>query len=246
MSEYDEATYGERVADVYDDWFGERLGPVDRTVETLADLARGGSALELGIGTGRVALPLAAAGIDVHGIDASEAMVARLRDKPGGDSIPVTMGDFGEFDLGRTFDLIYVVFNTFFGLLTQDEQVAAFHVVRRHLPDDGAFVIEAFVPDLNRFRYGQSTSAIDVGVDEVRLDVSKIDRATQRVDAQHVQLRSGEVVLRPVRIRFAYPSELDLMARLAGMRLRERWADWDRSAFTSEAPKHVSVWEPAS
>jgi SAM-dependent methyltransferase len=190
-----------------------------------------------------VAIPLAAAGVEVHGIDASAAMVERLRTKPGGDAIPVTIGDFRDFSLDATFTLVYVPFNTFFALLTQDDQVECFRAVARHLTPDGAFVMEAFVPDLARFDRGQRVSAIRVEPDEVSLDVMTHDPVTQVGDAQHVVIRESGIHLYPVRIRFAYVAELELMARLAGMRLRERWADWDRTPFSSASGKHISVWE---
>lgn len=247
MDEYTASTYGERIADRYDDWYASRAfgGDVATTVAFLRELAGDDAALELGIGTGRLALPLRAAGVEIHGIDASSSMIARLRDKPGGDEIPVTTADFRSFDLGRRFGLVYVVFNTFFVLLTQDDQVECFAAIARHLDEGGAFAMEAFVPDLARFDRGQRVSAVDVGMDEVRLEVSHHDVVAQRTDSQHVVFGAGGVRLFPVRVRYAYPSELDLMARLAGLRLRERWADWDRSAFTAEAQKHVSVGERA-
>jgi SAM-dependent methyltransferase len=245
MDEYGPSTYGDRIADVYDTWYGELPfgGPVETTVAFLAGLAGGRTTLELGIGTGRVALPLSDAGVEVHGIDASEAMVDRLRAKPGGDAIPVTISDFGAFELPQRFGLVYVVFNTFFALLTQDDQVACFRNVARHLEPGGVFAMEAFVPDLARFDRGQRVSAIDVAEDGVRLEVSKVDVANQRNESLHVVIREDGVRAYPIRLRFAYPAELDLMAALAGMRLRERWADWDRSAFGGGAQKHISVWE---
>jgi SAM-dependent methyltransferase len=244
MDDFAASTYGDRIADVYDDIYAEVpfSGDVSTTVAFLRDLAGDGPMLELGIGTGRVALPLREAGVDVAGIDASRAMVAKLAAKPGGDGIAVTIGDFAEFDLGRRFRAVYVVFNTFFGLLTQDAQVSCFGAVARHLLPDGVFVIEAFVPDLARFDRGQRVSAIDVGIDGVRLEVTKHDAIEQRTTSQHLFLDESGVRLFPVAIRWASIAELDLMARLAGMRVRERWADWDRSALSASSPKHVSVY----
>jgi SAM-dependent methyltransferase len=245
MDEYGSSTYGDRIADIYDDVYGEVpfSGDVASTVGFLRDVAGDGPMLELGIGTGRVALPLRRAGVDVAGIDASRAMVARLAAKPGGDAIPVTIADFARFGLDGRFRAVYVVFNTFFGLLSQDDQVACFSSVARHLTADGVFVIEAFVPDLGRFDRGQRVSAIDVGLDGVRLEVSSHDPLEQRTTSQHVFLGRDGVRLFPVQIRYASIPELDLMARLAGMRPRERWADWDRSPLTATSPKHVSVYE---
>ena len=241
MKEYDASTYGDRIADVYDDLHAH-MDPSD-AVEALARLAGPGPALELAIGTGRVALPLAARGVEVHGIDASDAMVAKLRAKPGGDAIAVTIGDFADVPVAGRFSLIFVAFNTFFGLLTQEDQVRCFRNAAERLADDGVFVIEAFVPDVARFDRGQRVSAIRVEVDRVQLDAAKFDPVTQTVESQHVFLGTDGVRLNPVSIRFAYPPELDLMAQLAGLRLRERWSGWKREAFTSESGQHVSVYE---
>jgi SAM-dependent methyltransferase len=243
MNDYDAATYGDRIADVYDTWHTLSTEETERVVAFLADLAGTGPALELGIGTGRVALPLAARGPAVSGIDASEAMVARLRAKPGGDAIPVTIGSFAQTWPTGPFRLIYVVFNTFFGLLTQDEQVQCFAHAAHHLTADGAFVIEAFVPDLTRFSHDQATHTSHIDSRHVRLDASRHDPLTQRVTSQHVVIGEEGVKLYPVQIRYAWPSELDLMARLAGLRLRERWSSWQREAFASASTRHVSVYE---
>ena len=242
---YQPSTYGDRIADVYDDTYlqAPALGDVSATVVFLASNANGGPALELGVGTGRIALPLQAAGVKVRGIDASTAMVEQLRAKPGGGDIDVTIGDFRDFSLTTRFPLVYVVFNTFFGLLSQDDQVTSFRAVARHLSPGGVFVMEAFVPDLARFDQGQRVSAISVDPDSVSLEVSRIDPVGQFTDSQRVVIREDGIRLYPVKIRFAYVSELDLMARLAGLRLRERWADWDRAPFSSGSPKHISVWE---
>ena len=248
MDEYSASTYGDRVADVYDDWYAGDgpLGDVAGAVSFLRELAGPGPALELGIGTGRIALPLLELGVEVHGIDASDAMVTRFRAKEGGDRVPVTIGDFRDFDLGARFRLVYVVFNTFFGLLTQDDQVACFQAVARHLGDGGAFAMEAFIADTARFDRGQRVGAIEVDQDLVRLEVSRHDAIAQRTDTQHVVIRENDIRLYPVKIRYAHMAELDLMARIAGMRLRERWADWDRSELSSASVKHISVWELAS
>lgn len=248
MDEYGPATYGDRIADVYDERYAELPfgGDLGTSVAFLRELAREGPALELGIGTGRVALPLREAGVDVHGIDASRPMVDRLRAKAGASDISVTIGDFRDFELPDRYSLIYVVFNTFFGLLTQDDQVLCFRAVSRHLTDDGAFVMEAFVPDVARFDRGQRVSATRVEADELELEVSKHDGLAQRTESSHLVIRDDQVRLFPVKLRYAFVSELDLMARLAGMRLRERWADWDRSELSSTSPKHISVWERAA
>ena len=243
MNDYDASTYGDRIAAVYDTWVHALDGETAATVACLADLAGDGPALELGIGTGRVALPLAARGIAVSGIDASQAMVAQLRAKPGGEAIPVVSGDFAHAWPDGTFRLIYVVFNTFFGLITQDEQVQCFAQAARHLDADGAFVIEAFVPDLTRFTHGQATHTTSLDSDHVRLDAARHNPLTQRVTSQHVVIGAEGVQLYPVQIRYAWPSELDLMGRLAGLRLRDRWAGWDRAPFTASSGRHISVYE---
>ena len=242
---YQDATYGDRIADVYDAWYGASpaLGDLAATIDLLASIAGAGPALELGIGTGRVALPLSAAGIQVQGIDVSQAMVDRLRAKPGGDRIPVTMGSFADFSLADRFSLIYVVFNTFFGLRSQEQQIACLRAIVRHLGPGGVFLMEAFVPDPSRFDRGQRISAIRVDEDEVSFEVSTHDLVAQSTVSQHVVIREDGIRLHPVRIRYAHVAELDLMARVAGLRLRDRWADWDRSAFASDSAKHISVWE---
>jgi SAM-dependent methyltransferase len=243
MDGYDASTYGQRVADVYDDVHPEYD---EAMIATLAELARAGRALELGIGTGRIALPLAARGVEVHGIDASPAMVARMRIKPGGAEIPVAMGDFADVGVEGAFSLVYVVFNTFFGLLSQEEQVRCFENVARHLAADGVFVIEAFVPDMTRFARGQCLNAARVETDAVLLDASRHDPLTQRVVSQQILITESGTRLFPVQIRYAWPAELDLMARLAGLRLRHRWAGWQREPFTAASGKHVSVYERAA
>ena len=243
MPDYGPSTYGERIASVYDAWVEPIVGvKTEPAVAFLAELAGGGPALELGIGTGRVALPLAAQGVSVAGIDASEAMVSHLRAKPGGADIPVTIGDFGEVMVEGTFRLIYVVFNTFFVLLEQDHQVRCFRNVAARLGEDGVFVIEAFVPDPSLYDRGQRVSATRVEVDRLALDASRIDVATQRITSMHLFVGSEGLAMWPVQLRYAWPSELDLMARLAGLELRERYASWAREPFTSSSGAHVSVY----
>jgi SAM-dependent methyltransferase len=234
-------SFDEDAADVYDDL--AQRGDEVATVAFLEQLARGGPALELAIGTGRIALPLAARGIRVDGIDFSSAMVAQLRAKPGGAEIAVTIGDFADVAVPGTYRLIYVVFNTLFNLLTQDEQVSCFENVAAHLTDDGSFVVEAFVPAfLHRLRDGQHVDAEAIEAGEVRLDVLRHDMATQMLEESHVSLSSAGVRLNPVVQRYAWPSELDLMARIAGLRLKERWAGWNREPFTSTSSNVVSVY----
>jgi SAM-dependent methyltransferase len=243
---YGAETYGEQIADVYDDLYtGGAFDPAP-AVAFLTALAGRGSALELGIGTGRVALPLSKRGVAVRGIDASPAMVARLRKKAGGQAIRVAIGDFKDVDVPGRYDLVFVVFNTLFGLVTQEAQVECFQNVSRKLKPGGAFVIQAFVPDLTRVQRGQAVVASRVDSDRVIIDASRHDTASQTVTSQHVWITEAGNRLFPVRLRYAYPSELDLMARLAGMRLRERIADWKRTPFDSSSQQHVSVYELAA
>ena len=241
MEGYEPITsFGEDAAEIYD---ASPRGDEAATVAFLEQLAGGGPALELAIGTGRIALPLAARGIRVDGIDLSPAMVAKLRAKPGGDQISVTMGDFADVPVPGTYRLVFVVFNTLFNLLTQDDQVRCFENVAAHLTDDGSFVVEAFVPAyLSRLRNDQYVDAEAIGVDEVRLDVGRHDPVTQRLDESHVSLSRDGVRLYPIVTRYAWPSELDLMARIAGLRLTERWGGWNREPFTSTSASHVSVY----
>ena len=244
MEGYDAATYGDRIADVYDDWYGDAAFlETEAAVASLAELAGAGPALELAIGTGRIAVPLAARGIEVHGIDASEAMAAKLHEKPGGEEIPVTIGDFADVGVDGRYPLVYLVFNTLFALPSQDDQVRCFQNVAARLADDGAFVIEAFVPEPEKYRGLVNVSRIED--DFVQLNMHLVDRAEQRSESQHVVLTPEGATFYPVSIRWAYPAELDLMARLGGLRLRERWAGWSHEPFTKASPKHVSVYEPA-
>jgi SAM-dependent methyltransferase len=242
VEDYDLTTYGERIADVYDEWYDDAafLGK-DSAVAALAELAGAGPVLELAVGTGRIALPLAGRGVEVHGIDASEAMVAKLRKKPGGDAIPVTMGNFADVPVDGRFSLVYLVFNTLFALDSQEEQIRCFENVAAHLADGGVFVIECFVPEPERFGDRLNVSRIEAGA--VHLGAHLVDRAEQRSESQHIVLTPQGPVLYPVRIRWAYPSELDLMARIAGLRLRDRWSGWQREPFTKTSAQHVSVYE---
>jgi SAM-dependent methyltransferase len=235
--------FGEREAAVYDDLEAGMFDAavVTPVVETLADLAGQGGALEFGIGTGRIALPLAERGVRVHGIDASEAMVARLRDKPGGTEIDVTIGDFATTRVDGQFSLVYLVFNTIFNLITQDEQVACFQNAARHLDAGGRFVVELGVPDLQRLPPGQNISVI--GVDARAMSFDVYDVVTQRLTSHHFVMSDERISSYPVEGRYAWPSELDLMARLAGLRLGDRWGGWKQEPFTSLSRSHVSVYE---
>jgi SAM-dependent methyltransferase len=244
MKGYDATTYGDRIADIYDELY-EGMLDTESTVEFLADLAGKGPVLELAVGTGRVALPLAERGIEVHGIDSSESMVERLRAKEGADRVSVTMGDFAEVGVDGAFTLIFVVFNTLFALTSQEEQIRCFRNAAEHLETDGHFVVEVFVPDLARFDRGQRLSADRVEVDRVVLEASLHDPVGQRVVSQHVVIGESGNRMVPVHIRYAWPAELDLMARLAGLRLKERWGGWRREYFTADSVRHVSVYQKA-
>jgi hypothetical protein len=233
--------FGEEVAARYDESIGEYAEPaaIDATVDFLAGLAGGGPALELGIGTGRIALPLAARGVSVHGIDLSEAMVARLRAKPGGEEIPVSIGDFATTRVEGTFTLAYVVFNSIMNLRTQERQVACFENVGAHLGSGGCFVAEIMLPELQRLPPGEKFLPFDVSPEHLGFD--EYDLVEQGLTSHHYDPRDGTYSTFPG--RYLWPSELDLMARLAGMELRERWSDWNREPFTAASKKHVSVWQ---
>jgi SAM-dependent methyltransferase len=235
--------FGERVAERYDESSADMFEPavVDPAVDFLAELAGSGAALELGIGTGRLALPLAQRGIRVHGIDLSEAMVARLRTKPGAEDIEVTIGDFATTRVEGTFSLAYLVFNTIMNLTTQDEQIACFENVAAHLEPGGCFVIEVGVPALQRLPPGETVRAFDISATHLGFD--EYDVVSQGLISHHYSVVDGKLELHSVPFRYVWPSELELMARLAGMGLRERWSGWKREPFTSESRKHVSVWE---
>jgi SAM-dependent methyltransferase len=242
MEGYGPAAYGDRIAEVYDAWYDERLDPTV-TVAFLAPLAHGGRALELGIGTGRVALPLRRLGVEVHGIDASEAMVARLLAKPGGGDVPVTIGDFADMPVDGPFRLVYAPFTTFFALESQEQQVRCMQRVHDRLEPGGTFVLDAFVPLHNvsvMDRAGFVTQ--DVGVDHVLVDAVQHDPLTQTIVGQHIVIGTRGTALYPIRVRYCSPSELDLMAQLAGLTLTDRFESYDGAPFTAESYRHVSVY----
>lgn len=241
---HDDGYFGESVAATYDESSATMFAPeaVEPAVDLLAELAGEGRALELGVGTGRIALPLARRGVDVHGIELSRAMADRLRTKPGGAAVGVTIGDFATARAPGTYSVAYLVFNTIMNLTTQDAQVDCFRNVAAHLEPGGTFVVEVMVPQLQKLPPGQNTVPFHVGTD--RLGFDTYDTATQAMSSHHVRVtEDGQGSFRSIPFRYVWPAELDLMARLAGMRLRERWADWGRAPFTSESETHVSVWE---
>ena len=231
------------MAGVYDRFYE----PVDveARMDVLEVLAAGGRALELGIGTGEFALPLAARGVEVHGIDISEAMVEQLKAKEGGTGVPVTIGDFADVEVDGTFSLIYVINNTLCMLTEQEAQVRCFANAAAHLDESGVLLVDAFVPDVTRFDRGQEVRARLPDLETVRLDVSTHDPMRQLVDFRHVLVSEEGIQVYPAQLRYIWPSEMDLMARLAGLRLRERWGDWRRGRFTSKSQGHVSVYERA-
>jgi SAM-dependent methyltransferase len=238
--------FGEQVAARYDESTGEQFDPavIAATAEFLAGLAGDGAALELGIGTGRIAVPLVQRGVRVHGIDLSEAMVARLRAKPGAEQIGVTIGDFATTRVEGEFALAYLVFNTINNLTTQDAQVACFQNAAAHLVPGGCFVVEVGVPQLQRLPPGETVQPFHVS--PTRLGFDEYDVVGQGLVSHHHWLADGRWEARSVPFRYVWPGELDLMARLAGLRLRDRFGDWSREPFTAHSRKHVSVWEKSA
>ncbi len=235
--------FDEQIASSYDESSAEMFEPavIRETVDFLAEMANKGPALELGIGTGRVAIPLVERGVPVHGIDLSTAMVTRMHAKPGGEQIETTIGDFATTSIEGTFSLAYLVFNTIMNLTTQEAQVTCFRNVAAHLQSGGCFVIEVSVPDLQRLPAGEAFRPFRV--DEDRLGFDEYNTANQSLISHHFRLIDRKWERFSIPFRYVWPSELDLMAELAGMRLRERWADWNREPFTSDSRKHISVWE---
>jgi hypothetical protein len=240
---HEDGFFGERVAARYDESDADMFDPavVGPAVDFLAALAGGGRALELAIGTGRIALPLAARGVEVHGIELSQAMAGRLGEKPGGDRIPVTIGDFTSTRANGSFALAYLVYNTIQNVTTQAGQVACFRNVAAHLDPGGCFVIEVEVPALQRIPAGERFRVFAAVDDHWGID--EYDVASQAAFSHHFERVEGQWEFSSMPFRYVWPSELDLMAELAGMTLRERWGGWKREPFTGESEKHVSVWE---
>lgn len=235
-------SFGHEVSRTYDT---EPRGDEAETIDFLAGIAAGRDVLELAVGTGRVALPLAATGLRVDGIELSQDMVDRMREKPGGTDIQVTLGDMSRVDQGRRYGLVYLVFNTIGNLLTQDDQVRCFENAARHLDDKGVFVLECRVPVAPSRPQHQFVDVVDVTAGNVRLDANVYDPVTQLLDVQHMTIDSDGVHLSPISLRQAAPPEFDLMARIAGLRLRDRWGGWQREPFTADSRRHVSVYERA-
>ena len=220
-----------------------KRGDEEETVAFLAGLAGGGEALELAVGTGRIALPLMKAGVRVDGIELSKDMVDRMREKEGGDQVEVVMGDMSRVTTGRSYGLVYLVFNTIGNLLTQDDQVRCFENAARHLTDDGVFVVECRVPTAPARPGHQFIDVEELELDHVELGVSRYDPLTQILDVNHVRLGTAGLGFSPIRLRLAYPPEFDLMARIAGLRLRDRWGGWNGEPFTAASWRHISVYE---
>lgn len=243
LAVHEDGYFDERIAARYDESAADMFEPavIDPVVDVLAEFAGSGRALELGIGTGRIALPLARRGVPVHGIELSNAMVARLRAKPGGEEIGVTIGDFATASVDGTFSVAYLVFNTILNLTTQEAQVACFRNVAAHLEPGGHFVLEVMVPDLQRLPPGETL--LPFHVSETRWSFDEYAVARQGLTSHHFRIIDGKLDRSSVPFRYAWPAELDLMAQLAGLTLRERWGDWTREPFTNDSRKHVSIWE---
>ena len=239
MNDYRPSTYGEQIAEVYDQLYpGVEAAALDLIVE----FAKGGRALELGVGTGRFAIPLSQRGVPITGVDASEAMLTKLRAKPGSEAIETHLADFSDFSLGKKYKLVYIPFNTIFAALTQRSQIQLFSCAAAHLEPQGCFLVEAFVPDLSRFTRGQNLTLLDADGGGVHIDATQLDSTNQILTGQHIFLSEKGARLYPVKLRFAYPPELDLMARLAGLTLKNRWGGWDKREFTAESSKHISTY----
>lgn len=223
--------------------YASRAPETDAEVAGLAQLARGGRVLELGVGTGRVAIPLAATGLDVHGIELAPDMLDQLRSKPGSEAVTIHLGDMADMDIDGSFNLIYAVFGTLFMLPTQDDQVRCFQQAAHKLTPNGKLVIEALMPRPTTYEGGGKVTVADANDDRVIINVSENDALAQTIQTRQVVLRPSGIEIHPVRIRYSWPSELDLMARVAGLRLHARWSTWEGRPFTAQDPRHISVYE---
>jgi SAM-dependent methyltransferase len=243
MQGYGPETFGQLNADNYDaEHDAPREAETIAAVQTLFELANGGPVLEFAVGTGRIALPLAARGLAVSGVEASPEMVAKLRQKPGGEAIPVVIGDMTDARADGAFDLVFLVFNTLFNLTSQKAQVRCFRNAAQHMTERGVFVIEAFVPEIAAYADGQRMRTVHVAMDRLVVEASLHDPVTQTILYQYVTTTPRGVRMTPLPMRYAWPAEIDLMAQLAGLALRERWSDWDRSPFGGSSTKHISVY----
>jgi len=241
MQGYGPTSFGELNADEYDDLHDP--GTTDAAVELIADVAGSGSVLELAIGTGRIALPLAARGFAVSGIEASPQMVDKLRAKPGGADIPVVIGDMVDAAIDGVFDTAILVFNTLFNLTSQDAQVRCFANTAARLRPGGVFLVETFVPDFSSYSDNQRVRTMRLDMGSVWLEAARHDPVTQLIEFQRIRITGDGMELKPLPMRYAWPQEMDLMAQLAGLRLRDRWGGWHREPFDAASPMHVSVYE---
>jgi len=241
MKNFHSSTFGELYAKEYD--IAHNPGTTDLAVAFLREIAAGRKTLELAIGTGRISLPLSRLGLDIHGIDASPEMLAIMNAKSGGDAIPVHVGDMADVDIDGTFGLVFLVFNTLFNLPSQEAQCRCFENSARHLDPGGHFLIETFVPDVTQFARGQNLQTLHLDDQSVLLEAALHNPLKQTIDYQRITLSNQGIQLKPLPMRYAWPTELDLMAKLAGMHLKERWGSWDRAAFTADSKMHVSVYE---
>lgn len=243
---HDDGYFDEKIAAGYDDPNAPEYDPelLARTTEFLGEQARGGCVLEFAIGTGRVALPLVGRGIEVHGIELSNAMVGQLRAKAGGENVPVAIGDMASTRVAGSFSLVYLVFNTIMNVTTQEGQVDVFRNAAQHLKAGGRFLIETMVPQLHRLPAGGTV--VPFHVSETRLGFDEYDVVNQGLVSHHINFSGDRGSRFAVPFRYVWPAELDLMAQIASMRLVERWADWDRSRFSAGSEKHISVWERSS
>jgi SAM-dependent methyltransferase len=238
---FNASTFGELNADDYDELHDP--GTTGATVRLVSELAGDGSILELAIGTGRIALPLAQAGHRVSGIEGSPEMVAKLREKPGSDAIDIAVGDFADVDIKGPFDHVFLVFNTLFNLQNQEDQIRCFQNVARRLTDGGTFLVETFVPDLSGFSDDQRVQTKRVDKSSVWLEAALHDPVRQLIEFQRIRITESGTRLVPLPMRYAWPSEIDLMARLAGMTRVERWGGWDRIPFDVSSKMHISVYQ---
>jgi SAM-dependent methyltransferase len=244
MEGFDPKTsFGEEISKRY--VASEARGDEQETVTFLAQLADGGNALEFAIGTGRIALPLIGAGVGVDGIEQSQSMVDRLREKPGGESVHVVIGDMARVEMARRYRLVYLVYNTIGNLLTQEDQVRCFQNAARHLTEDGVFVLECRVPSAPSRPGFQFVDTERVAADRLTLEVGRYDPVSQILDEVHLHLSADGIVLGPISLRLAHPPEFDLMARIAGLRLRQRTGGWHGEPFTATSWRHISVYENA-
>lgn len=242
MSTFDPTIYGASgIADEYDDLY-QHEWETEAAVDRITELASAGKVLELGIGTGRLAVPLVGRGIEVHGVDASGEMVEKLRQKPDGEGIPVVLGDFASVDAGRGFSLVVLAVNTIFALPDQQAQVACFVNAARHLAPGGRFVVEAWVPDIGAFRHNRLVRPRVMGADRVSIESAEIDPVEQMIRTTQAVFENGSVRLYPANHRYAWPAELDLMAQIAGFEREARWADWSGAPFTGQSRAHVTVY----